>query len=196
MESTSGASLRKWFRQPSSWLSLVAVVVSFLSYYMVYEFPGKLIIHLPDRVGVHLEGERVFLVYPITFINTGSSRMHRQILRLTSVLTSAGETVPFATIRWAYEKKYVAAGPNATTLDNLVYENRASPFDLPGGTSVTRIYDFHQHVGNYRKSHLSQFDLLLVVKTDKDSITCRGRYTLDEQQLSDPTIIPLAELVE
>lgn len=185
-------------RPPSPWLplsfSLVSLLLSAVTFYLVHANKGELELLLPDKVGIALKNGRLDLVVPITFTNTGAPRQGRQVLA-TSAEVQTTSSPPFvATTEWTYEVGFVhrlrffkdfpeERARDHGEVDFIVYSNRAFPFQLNGATSLSKTYNFVQTSGQAPMRPLGEFQLTLRVRTERGDAIRSAKYRLLEAKL-------------
>lgn len=140
-------TLGTWFRQPSSWLSLVATVISVTTFFLVYAHKGEVRVVVPDELGVALLDGDLSVLLPLTLTNTGAPRTTTHIAR---IMATVKETAPTGTsaatveVRWRRELMYTKIENTPYLEDELKYLNRAVPFALNGEQSTQKVYELIQ----------------------------------------------------
>ena len=184
------SAITGWLREPASWLSLIAALVSLSTFFLVYADRGHLTVLLPDRVAIADQSHGLALVIPLVFTNTGASRTHRHVIESSAVLVfvASGEaqqrTMP---LRWEFEAQFVSTNefhrrypqlPYAKDdelVDQIDYVNRAFPFHLGGGTSLVKIYQFEPS-DSQRLAEIGPFEIRVRVRTESETVDVSGNY--------------------
>ena len=174
-----------WLRSPSNWISLAAVIISAITFFLVYANPGKILVIPSDTVGIALYKGYFSLAAPLTFTNTGAPRTVQHIIKVTAKVdakTSTGEKT--AEMYWLFERafvgrrEYLAKYPELKTesdhdpddMDYFNFENRTAPFALFGGTSESKVLQFGQETGSESPFEaLEAFEVTFHVTTDSSS---------------------------
>jgi len=165
--------LREWLQQPNSWLSLSAVVLSIITFYLVQANPGTLEIVLPANVGLRLSADGLELLVPMTLTNTGAPRNHRHIISMVAFLQQKEKQV--VPLRWESEWTFLGylefnrkypGHKEGEHEDYIDYVSRAVPFVLVGGQSLTKLTKFTNRAGAVNKNLFNHFELRVVVKTE------------------------------
>ncbi|MDD5559962.1 hypothetical protein [Candidatus Methylomirabilis sp.] len=170
-----------WLKQPNSWLSLSAAIVSIVTFYLVQASPGKLMVVLPVEVGaIYLRGNLELLV-PVTLTNTGAPRTRRHVVTVLAELRPQEQAgIKPVVLRWASEKKFMGylafnkefPGEGEPDVEDYeVYVSRAAPFAVSGGQSITKVMKFKQKAGVLEKSWLKSFELKVIAKTEDNEFT-------------------------
>lgn len=170
-----------WLKQPNSWLSLSAAIVSIGTFYLVQASPGQLMVVLPVEVGaIHPRGNLELLV-PLTLTNTGAPRTRRHVVTVLTELRPQGqEGIKPVVLRWESEKKFMGylefnkEFPGKGKLDVADYEvyvSRAAPFAVSGGQSITKVMKFKKKAGVLEKGWLKAFELKVIAKTEDKEFT-------------------------
>ena len=185
----------KWFREPSSWLSLFAAVISALTFFLVYANPGKLRLFLADRIAVSEKKGMLSIVAPLTLSNTGAPRTRRHVLSIdANVMPVARDSVPTMSMRWEYEvqlvsryefhKRYPDAPDTADVVDIIDYVGRAFPFQVVGETATIKVFRFDKVTPPWQYPSDKPVELTLKVQTDRESVSVVGRYRCFEAMRS------------
>lgn len=123
----SSLSLIKWIKQPTSWLSVIAtlisistIVISIATFRLVYADRGEVKVVMPDRVGIKLwcrdaelkrPGDADLLI-PLTFTNTGAPRTVQHVTRVTAILSNIYPSKVLGNkevdLGWSYEYMFVS----------------------------------------------------------------------------------------
>jgi hypothetical protein len=183
--------LMPWIKQPGSWLSVVAAIISVSTFYLVYAKKGEVRVIMPDKVGVSLSNGSALLLIPVTFTNTGAPRTVNHVTHVTATLRKldpqevAGNEVG---LHWRFELKTIGKfqylqtypdrkdeeknkkGDVANNDDYVDYVSRTFPFALYGGTSVNKLFDFVQDAGVFQRS-LRSFELEVRAETDSKAVS-------------------------
>jgi hypothetical protein len=182
-----------WLREPSTWLSLSAAAVSLGTFYIVQAKPGRLIVVLPDRVGLLFfessAGRKLSLVVPLTFTNTGAGPTLRHVTSVHATLSpepaEGDDNCKFA---WQYEKQFVGArewlakhpDENSGTEDYFDYVGRAFTFTLSGGTSKLKFLEMIPLASSPPGKNVKDFGLVTEVFHDGNQVTrVQQRYRCD-----------------
>ena len=147
MKSTTAQTVSSWLYQPSSWISLVAALISVTTFFLVYAYRGEVRVIIPDRIGVALTSGDLSVLMPLTLTNTGAPRTARHIVRISATLEGIAPlqgSPATINVRWRMELKYAKSNDTNYMHDKLVYVNRAIPFALFGGTSTQRVFELVQ----------------------------------------------------
>ena len=141
-------------------VAVISMAASLFTLYSTYWFPGELKVTLPypgDNIGFSYD-DRVKILIPISFTNTGSTRSRAQVYEIKAIIsTPDGNKTKFET-RWDYAASYISnqeylirykAGNGGhkddfkfDSEDQLLYEGRAVPFQVIGGVFITKLYVF------------------------------------------------------
>lgn len=202
---TNGASRRisnplAWFKQPSSWLSLAAAVVSVSTFFLVYANPGRLQIILPEEVGLAFNRDSTLTLYvPVTLSNSGAPRTSRHVVKMVAVVEDASPADGVSghhTLWWRFEHVFVGKDAyllkypdkaGVGTRDYLDYRGRTFPFAISGGMSIGKIVEFYQPSGK-ADSSVNGFGLTLTVHTTDSSTKASGWYSCGADPLPTKTI--------
>lgn len=192
MPPTKRHSLLDWLQQPSSWLSLIATVVSLTTVYLVNLSAGSLEVQLPEEVGVKANPNStrdVDVLVPVVFYNTGAPRRQRIVTAISGEL-SPPNTLSLP-LRWIdtqnfmgkieYESRYPDKKiPNVQ--DYVVYQSRSVPFVVAGGDSEYKMLHLVPPTWFFRGiiRELTAFKLVLVVKTSDETFKVQGAYARQE----------------
>lgn len=177
----------KWIREPASWLSVIAMVVSVVTLYLVHLNPGSVVVVLGREVGASLDGPTLYV--PMTFTNTSASRITRHVASVTAVVTPgrAGAERSFQ-FQWRREAGFVGAEQYAQidadydpgdSRDVYVYAGRAFPFALNGGASESKVLELDlvsQSDGEQAEFAPDRFDLQVNVETLGGEVVVRHTY--------------------
>jgi hypothetical protein len=204
-------SLRTWLTEPASWLSLSAIVISALTFFLTYAYKGELTLILPDRIGV-VGKPGLAVAMPLVFTNSGAARTHRHVVETTADLTfkplseSQPRTLP---LLWEYELEFISTlefrhrYPEAvvegkktsddqktpegqkTPEDQIVYTNRAFPFHLAGGTSVVKVYRFTPRDNSVSVREIGPLDVTVKVRTVNENLSFTAKYRCPAEALND-----------
>ena len=169
-----------WLKNPSSWLSVIAAVISVATFVLVHADPGDIKVVLPDNVGVkHVDGELLLLV-PVTLTNTGAPRTVRHISSMTAHLNEDRKdrgNANTVALRWRtiftllgraeYALKYrIEDKSSLKDQDFLDYDSRANPFALYGGNSTQKTVEFRSRKGAFPGKTIASFTLTVVGATN------------------------------
>ncbi len=180
--------LRDWLKQPASWISLGAFIVSISTFFLVYAYQGELKVLLGDEVGVTSAGGRLRMVIPLVFTSTGAERVHRHVMRVAAVVKPLnGDEAQILSVpmRWEVEVQFISRKefrrryPDAAepgSIDVIDYVNRAVPFHLAGGSSVLKTYQLDQNAPSPNLSKLRAFELVMTVWTEKEVLHTSATY--------------------
>lgn len=177
-------------------ISIIAVLLSGISIYLVQFNQGNLKVLFPDKLGIGYKNENFNFVLPVTFTNSGASRQGKDILNVWVDLSST--SVP-GTIRadWKFEVgfmhkiDYFKNHPNEKFRDNndtedfLVYNTRAYPFYIEGGRSIFKSYYLEQSDGELPTKGLENLVLTLHIQTGRGEIKKTVMYHIGEKQLDE-----------
>ena len=176
-------ALRKWLREPNSWLSVSAAVLSIITFFLVQANPGKLQVVLPVDVGLHLEGDNVELISAITLTNTGAPRTRRHVVTVLVELRPQEQSRDLpVTLRWESEWAFVGylefnrkypdeAKREPKSDDYLDNMSRATPFAVNGGQSITKLMKFTNRELSVDKQLFKDFKLKFLIKTESKEFT-------------------------
>ena len=177
MKNNSAQNILKWFAQPSSWLSIIAAIVSVTTFILVYTYKGKIEVILPARVGFCLEEGDLSILLPLTLTNTGSPRTVSHIVRITALLEDIAPLNEMPTeinVYWRTVLKYEAG--KDITHDSLKYISRANPFALFGGTSTQNVFELVQFGKGFSKRYIDGFKLTVHVLTNSGTYYSKSEY--------------------
>lgn len=167
-----------WFKQPSSWLSIIATLISLITFFLIYEYKGKLIVTLPDRIGICASGN-IAIIVPLAITNTGAPRTVRHIIRITANITDIAplnDKPTKVSVRWRMECKFVPRPGFSHLNDSIGYINRVVPFAVPGGTSAEKVFNFIQYDGDFEKDFVDNFTIQVKIETDNGTFYSRKSY--------------------
>jgi len=182
-KANSGRSIYEWLKNPSSWISLSACIISLLTFFLVYADKGRIKILLPYSVGIGISSETndLDIVVPATFSNTGAPRTMRHILLITGHVSSLDESVHLdnGPLWWTYENKFVGEEEffrryptkknDGDKRDYIVYEGRAIPFTLKGDESITKIMELEMP-GTHPDVVPGEFKIELILHTESGNV--------------------------
>lgn len=172
MNAKDKQTLGAWFRQPSSWLSLVATVISVTTFFLVYAYRGEVRVIVPDEIGVALVDGDLSVLLPLTLTNTGAPRTITHIVRVMATVkefTSEKKSAATVEVRWRRELKYTKRENTPYLDDELEYLNRAVPFALDGGKSTQKVYELIQ-VGTGFKRSIGNVSLTVHITTAESGL--------------------------
>jgi hypothetical protein len=184
-------ALVEWLRKPESWLSVAALVISGLTFYFLYAKPGDLQIFIADEVGLRLQGDStLFLVLPVTMVNTGAAKKARVVQGISSIMTkqpAGADNISYAA-RWRVEytflgkdqylQKYPTKASEAVDpriADFLDYNGRAVPFTIPGGSSTSKVLGLQQEGGRFAGT-LREFTIRLRVRAGPETFESEAQF--------------------
>jgi len=184
------SQLLGWLKQPESWISIVAAIISIVTFFWVYAYQGKLEVTIPSQIGVAKSGyDKLQILVPFVFTNTGATRTHRHITNITAniiPLSNNGAELPSALIGWTYEVQFISTWAyhtkypdqqvNMKQMDKVDYVSRAFPFHLEGGDSVSKVYIFEQKDGTFDSAGVGNFMLVITIWTNKEHFTMKSKY--------------------
>jgi hypothetical protein len=194
----------QWVKQPNSWLSVIAAIISLSTFYIVELRKGDVQVIMPDKVGVRLSqsGDYAILLIPLTFTNTGAPRSVNHVTHVTATLRNmdpheiSDNEVEFL---WRYEAttvdkfEYFQKHPErrkewhdvGTMSDIVVYAARTFPFALNGGTSASKLFDFVQRDGGKFQQSLRSFELIVHAMTPSETVSTSKavRYICEDDKL-------------
>jgi hypothetical protein len=143
-------SFYQWLKNPSSILSLIASILSIITFIFVYVDKGKIEILLPHNLGIGISANTKnfdFLV-SAAYSNTGAPRTRHHIQHITASIKSLGKATALdGKYNWTYEQRFVGADEYLSKhrdkkdeglRDYLEYVSRAIPFTLKGGESTAK----------------------------------------------------------
>ena len=176
-------------------LSVIAVLLSSVSIYLVQFNKGSLKILLPDKMAIGLNSSgKIAIVLPLTFTSTGAPRQGIEVLKVWIDVFSTSEPGQALTAYWMYESAYMhrleflknypeEKDRDTGQEDFLVYSKRAFPFHLEGGKSTSKAYYLLQSNGNLPDKNLGILILTIHVKTDNGVIERSVKYDLGNKTL-------------
>lgn len=168
-----------WIKQPSSWLATIATLISLITFFIVYEYKGKLIVTLPDRIGICATGD-LSLIVPLSITNTGAPRTVRNVIRITAYIEDIAPLKEYPTkvfVRWRMETKFVPIPGSTSHLhDSIGYVNRVVPFAVHGGISSEKVFNFIQNGTGFEKKIIDNFTIRVRVETDNGTFYSRKSY--------------------
>lgn len=167
-----------WFKQPSSWLSIIATLISLITFFIVYEYKGKLIVTLPDRIGVCATGD-LSIIVPLSITNTGAPRTVRHIIRITAIMEDIAplkDNPTKVSVRWRMETKFVPRPGYSHLDDSIGYVNRVVPFAVHGGTSLEKVFNLIQIGRGFEKKFIDSFTIKVKIETDNGTFYSRKSY--------------------
>jgi hypothetical protein len=186
--------IRKFFKQPASWfsliaaiLSIIAAITSFITFWVVQADPGTLKAFLPDRVGLRLFDDGTLqMIVPITITNTGAPRTHRHVTRISALVHAITSNNPQSSdvrLLWSDEDEFLSPeeykekhkDAKIGQKDYVDYVTRAFPFHLAGNASQTRIYSVDQKSGRFPR-RTDRFDLTVFLETDSGRFSYKAVY--------------------
>src|ERR1043166_1725295 len=144
----------------SAGLALLSFGVSFWTFYYTYWSEGDLDFISPPRIGISYPNSQLLILFPVTLTNTGSTRYRAQILEIAADLSTNVSNKMTTTfhMRWENEVAFISTAeyfskyqewikrkdPNRSLddPDQLVNVTRAFPFQLIGGSFVSKSYTF------------------------------------------------------
>ncbi len=183
-----------WFKQTSSWLSLLATVISITTFYLTNLRNGVLEIQLPEEVGVRLNTDlSIDLLIPTVFYNTGATNNQRIITGITgTVVLSDSQTFNF---RWQdtwdfmgrldFETRYPEEIAKTPVGDYIIYNGRSVPFVIPGRHSDYKMLRLVPLEAITLGNDMPIFQLTLVVKTTNKNFETAGSYSSKKQLVSE-----------
>jgi hypothetical protein len=194
--------LLAWLRKPESWLSIAAVGISAFTFYVVYENPGDLRVFIADEVGLGLKRDStLFLVLPLTIINTGAGRKSRVVEGISSTITeqaTPGGSLSYP-VSWRVEftfvgknqylQKYpakVSEPSDPRVSDYLDYNGRAMPFTIAGGSSSSKILGLYQDGGKFA-GQLHEFTLKVRLRVRGETVESQAQFDCGERTLDAET---------
>lgn len=147
MDDDKPKSLKDWLKSLSSWLSFSAIIISLYTFIVVDLNPGRLIVVLPQEIGVMLNYDGgIDLLVPTVIYNTGAQRKQRVVLDITADLTD--ETNQVFKYRWRdswdfigkieFEKEYPQNRARLPADEYIIYDSRRVPFIILGGEFNTQ----------------------------------------------------------
>lgn len=163
----SSRQVVKWFSQPSSWLSIIAAILSVITFFLVYAYKGDVRVILPDKIGIGLEKGDLSIILPLVLTNTGAPRTVIHIIQITASIEGIAplqEPPNEVDVRWRAEVKFV--NEEEYMQDHIEPINRAVPFALFGGTSTQRVFELVQIGRGFSKSNIDGFTITVNVITD------------------------------
>ena len=180
----------RWLKQPASWLSLSAALLSAVTFFLVHVNRGSLTVLLPDRVGVAYDSGGLAVVIPMVFTNTGAARTHRHVVEAAAdlVFTARESEQRSVPLRWRYEVRFVShlefqrlypdhPEAKADVKDHAAYDNQALPFHLAGGTSLAKVYRFEQlHQTPASVAGMEAFEIRVTTRTEAETLVVAGTY--------------------
>jgi hypothetical protein len=186
MPNRAVGAFRRWSRDPTSWLSVIATLVSIITFVLVYAWPGELKVVLPVQVGLKTEGGQLKLLLPVTFTNTGAPSIRRHIVTLRAELHDREQPhIQPVVLRWESEWRFVGvlefnkkyldqADPGVE--DYIEYVSRAVPFAIAGGQSTSKVMFLKQRPGAVGDSGFRSFELNVIAKTEGKQFTQAARF--------------------
>jgi hypothetical protein len=165
----SRSSVIGWFKQPSSLISIISIIISLITFFLVNEYKGKLIIVLPDRIQVS-DFKNLSFEVPLVITNTGAPKTAAHVIRITCNLEDIIPLQKKSTnikLLWRMESKYVPRPGSDHLHDSLGYVNRVVPFAIHGGNSVEKIYNFRPIGNGFENEFIDKFSLKVYVETDQ-----------------------------
>lgn len=188
----SNKSDGNWFRSPSNWISLIAFLISTVTFFLVYANPGKIRVIPSEAVGIGLYKGYFSLAAPLTLTNTGAPRTVQHITKITAVVNAETSTgVKTAEMYWLFERSFVGrreylakypelkkeSDDDRDSIDYFKFENRMAPFALFGGTSESKVFQFGQETGSKSPfANLDHFKVTFKVKTESSTYRARDIY--------------------
>src|SRR5208282_345117 len=197
-EGNSGPSIYEWLKNPSSWISLSAAIISAISFWLVYLDTGAIKVLLPHRIGIGISigSWDLDILVPATFYNTGAPPTRRDIERITGRLHSLDKSVPLdGTVEWTYEDKFVGHDEFFRTYptkkdtgdpDYVEYQGRATSFSLRGNESSTKIMELEM-----ARTHIavapSEFQIEVILHTtERAEFKDTSTYECPKNKLTEP----------
>jgi len=193
-------SFIQWIKQPNSWLSVIAAIISLSTFYLVYTRKGEVKIIMPDKVGVSLSNGNALLLVPLTFTNTGAPRTVNYVIHVAATMRNIDPheiSDRSVDLHWRLELttvdkwRWLEKNPEqkvdreywAEKYDVVQYVGRALPFALYGGTSATKLFDFIQDRGSFQQS-LRSFEIVARAETPSGAVSSKMvKYVCENAQL-------------
>lgn len=174
-----------WFRLPGSWLSLLAIIISLITFYILNIRSGTLEVQLPEDVGIKLNVDStVDVLVPAVFYNTGSPRSQRIVTSIKSTLTdNLNQKI---SLYWTDTQDFIGAAEfeskypdkiSPGVKDYIIYKSRSVPFIVPGGDSEFKILHLVPEESKIAIKEFSSFELTLNVKTSDENFTMTESYS-------------------
>lgn len=181
----NSSEFRNWFRQPGSWLSIFAIIISLITFYILNISKGTLEVQLPEDVGIKLNiDSTVDVLVPVVFYNTGSPKSQRVVTSINSTLTdNINQKI---SLFWTDTQEFIGAAefeskyPDKVSpgvKDYIIYKSRSVPFIVPGGDSDFKILHLVPEKLKITIKEFSSFELTLVVKTNDENFTVKASYS-------------------
>ena len=138
-------------KQPSTWTSLAAILVSLFTFYSTNLDNGAIQIYLPEQVFVQFGSNSNFCFrVPVVLYNTAPQNKWKTVREMSINARLSGESAPpnhnWNTLlrfvsKYEFEINYPElAQKNAS--DYAVYDSRVVPISISGKESASKLVDF------------------------------------------------------
>jgi hypothetical protein len=156
MTTTSNLQTRlaDWIKSPSTWISLAALLISVITFYLVYLDAGTMVIYPAEQVAIQIRPDSSFiLTVPTVLYNTASSGKWKTIkdITVTARIRDRDGTPHTTRLGWVstsrfmskldFEKNYPTEA-QADVVEYFVYESKKVPFSISGKQTTFKLLNF------------------------------------------------------
>ena len=185
-----------WMKNPASWLSVLSLIVTGITFYLVNLRRGNIEVKLPDQIGIAIyqmdQKDALKLIVPTLFHYTGSPNRRMVITKIWAAVVmgsdqgTASKTIPYDwrylyrfVDKYTFEKQFPELARGAE--DYIQYEGRNWLFGLSGGDVVLKVLGLEPISNTPIMITPGHIELYLDIVAEHKSLRSdKGRYELSK----------------